>query len=130
MKAGQLLVPEALREKLDEILPSSGLGNGLAWTTDEVVASVTVETAIEKVVVTAAVASWLDSECAAARLTSSRLSTSSCDKKTHLPCTKVGTLESTIKVSRGCGGSGNAAAALKAKQTSNNRSDVHCNRGL
>jgi hypothetical protein len=71
MNAGQLLVPEAGREKLDEILPSSGLGSGLDWTTDEVVARVTVETVIEKVVVTAAVASWLDSECAAARLTSS-----------------------------------------------------------
>lgn len=128
MKAGQLLgVPVELREKLDEMLPSNGLGNGLAGTTVEVLARVAEDTTTDSVVVTDFVGSSLLESCAAAaRFNNCRCSTSSFESTTHLPSTNVGTPESTINVSRCCGG--DVAAALKTKETSNIMSDAHCSR--
>lgn len=134
MKAGQLFVPEPPFEKLADKLPSRGLGKGLAGTTEAVLvvplAFVTDATAMEKVVVNAAAESALDdSWCAAARLTSSRRSTSSWVKNTHLPSTLVGALESNTRVSACCGRSPNAADTLKTKHASSRSKDVHCNLG-
>lgn len=134
MKAGQLFVPEPLFEKLADMLPSRGLGKGLAGTSDTVLvvllAWVTDETAIEKVVVTEAAEFVLDdSSCAAARLTSSRRSTSSWLKNTHRPSTFVGTLVSNSRIPASCGRPFDAADTLKTKHASSRNSDVHCDLG-
>jgi hypothetical protein len=116
--------------KLEDILPSRGLGSGLAAATDVVLAMVIVETAILNVVVSAAGAE-LVSEIDSARFTSSRRSNSSRDRSTHFPCTIVGTLVSIANVSAGSGGSGDKAATLQVRQaSSSSRLVVHCNRGL
>ena len=72
--AGHGLTPEPLLEKLDDMLPSRGLGKGLAGATDVllvVLAMATVDTAIWNVVV-AGGAAELESEPDSARPTSSR----------------------------------------------------------
>jgi hypothetical protein len=135
MNTGQLFVPEPPFEKLADKLPSRGLGKGLAGTTEVMLVVllvlVTDETAMEKVVVTEADESVLeDPSCAAARLISSRRSTSSWLKNTHLPSTLIGTLGSKIRVSACCGRFPDAADTSKMKHASSKSNDVHCILGL
>lgn len=69
--AGQALGVVPVLEKLEDMLPSRGLGSGLAGATDVVLAMVTVETAIWNVVV-AGDGAELESELDAARPSRSR----------------------------------------------------------
>lgn len=121
MNAGQGLFPFS-PEKLEERLLSRGLGSGLAGTVDVVLASVTVETAIWKVVVTGGADSL--------RFARFRISCSSRDSITQEPFSKYGALVSSSKVSTGRGGSGESAIVLQTKQSRTRSSAGHCLHGF
>lgn len=132
MNAGQGLSPLG-PVKLDERLLSRGLGSGLAETVDVVLASVTVETAISKVVVTRGA----DSLRLAGFM---RISCSSRDKMTQDPFSKYGALRSSSNVSVGRGDSGEEgegeggeeeeATVVQTRQKRTKRSAGHCLHGF